>query len=108
MKHYGLTFACLMFAGCSAPDPAIKNQLGTIAASCILKSARTLDDGISPADTVAIGVMSDCQAQIDDYDKVRLGDKGGVYGQTVWANRHIGWSRQITSIVLKSRAEKRQ
>jgi hypothetical protein len=52
--------------------------------------------------------MSDCQAQIDDYDKVRLGDKGGVYGQTVWANRHIGWSRQITSIVLKSRAEKRQ
>ena len=52
--------------------------------------------------------MSDCQAQIDDCDKVRLGDKGGVYGQTVWANRHIGWSRQITSIVLKSRAEKRQ
>ena len=107
MKNYGLTFVCLMFAGCSLPDPAIKNQLGTIAASCILKSAKTLDDGISPADTVAIGVMSDCQSQINDYDEVRLGGKSGVFGQTVWANRHIGWSRQITAIVLKSRAEKR-
>ncbi len=108
MKYYGLTFLYLIFAGCSAPDLGIKNQLGTIAASCILKSAKTLDDGISPADTVAIGVMSDCQAQIDDYDNARLGGTSGVYGQTVWANRHIGWSRQITSIVLKSRAEKRQ
>ena len=84
------------------------NQLGVIAAKCIVDSARTLDDGISPADTVAIGIMSKCQKEIDAYDEVRLPSGAGfnIYATTVWNNRHIGWGRQITSIVLETRAEK--
>lgn len=108
MKYIIFTFLYLLLSGCAGPDPAVKNQLGTIAASCILKSAKSLDDGISPADTVAIGVMSDCQSQINAYDEVRLGSQAGIYGQTAWANRHIGWARQITAIVLKTRAENRR
>ena len=107
MKYCISIFVCFLFVGCAAPDPAVKNQLGMIATSCIVKSARALDDGISPADIVAIGVISDCQAQIDDYDEARVAKKATIFSETFWANRHIGWSRQITAIVLKSRAEKR-
>jgi hypothetical protein len=107
MKYYGLTFACLIFAGCSTPDPAIKNQLGTVAASCILKFATTLDDGISPADTVAIGVMSRCQTEINAYDEARLPQRDTAYGSGAWAGRNIGWIKQITSMVLEARAKRR-
>lgn len=102
----------MLVTGCATDrvqDKTNLNLLGTTAAKCIVDAAKVLDDGISPADTVAIGVMSKCQNEIDAYDNVRLPAGAGynVYATTVWNNRHTGWSRQITSIVLESRAAKK-
>jgi hypothetical protein len=85
-------------------------KLGVVVAECLLDNAAALDDGISPADTVAVGVISKCQSVIDAYDKVRLPSGAGinVYATTVWNNRHIGWMRQTTSIVLETRVSKKQ
>jgi hypothetical protein len=96
-----------------ATDTAENNEtmkrLGTNAAKCILDMAKTIDDGISPADTVAVGVMSKCKNEIDAYDEVRLPAGAGfnIYATTVWNNRHTGWNSQITSIVLETRAAKK-
>ncbi len=102
----------LFVSGCATDrvqDKSNMNLLGANAAKCIVDASKVLDDGISPADTVAIGVMSKCQNEIDAYDNVRLPAGAGfnVYATAVWNNRNIGWSKQITSIVLESRAAKK-
>ena len=105
-----LLSTAFLASGCASSDPVELNRLGTDATRCIVSAARTIDDGISPADTIAIGVMSKCQAEIDAYDEVRLPSGRGfnVYATAAWNNRNIGWMRQITSIVLEERAKKRR
>ena len=103
-----IILSILIFGCASQPSGYIDvNQLGVDAARCIVNSAEILDDGISPADTITVGIMSKCQQEIDAYDYARLPRGSSVYAVTVWNNRHIGWNRQITSIVLESRAKKR-
>ncbi len=91
----------------SADDPELK-RLGVDAASCILSSAKQLDDQISPADTIAVGVMSKCQSEINAYDTARLPSTNTAFGNAAWAARNTGWMRQITSIVLETRAAARR
>ncbi len=98
----------MLLFGCA--DTETKNRLGNAAANCIVSAARTMDDGVSPANTVAYGVMSRCQRQIDAYDSVRLPSGRGfnVHANAAWDNRHIGWMSQITAVVLEQRASNRQ
>jgi hypothetical protein len=91
----------------SANDPELK-RLGVSAASCILSSAKQLDDQISPADTIAVGVMSKCQSEINAYDTARLPSTNTAFGNAAWAARNTGWMRQITGIVLETRAAVRR
>jgi hypothetical protein len=101
----------LMFAavivGCATPTEEDRSKLAVKAAACIQNFARKLDDRISPADTIAVGVMSKCQAEINAFDEVRLPNIATAYGSGAWAGRNIGWMKQITSIVLEARAERR-
>jgi hypothetical protein len=85
-----------------------KNALGVEAARCLLTAVEKNDDGISPADTVALGLISSCQAQIDAYDNARVPDKSTHFGAAFWANRMNGWIKKATAIVLQSRVEKRR
>jgi hypothetical protein len=92
--------------GCATPTEEETNKLAASAATCIQNYARKLDDRISPADTIAVGVMSKCQEEINAFDEVRLPSKATAYGSGAWAGRNIGWMKQITSIVLEARAER--
>lgn len=98
----------LLVAGCASTET--KNRLADAAAACITSAAKTMDDGISPASTVAYGIMSKCQRQIDAYDAVRLPPGRGfnVYANAAWNNRSVGWIQQITAIVLEQRASNRR
>ncbi len=96
-----------VIAGCATPTKEDTNKLGVSAAACIQNYARKLDDRISPADIIAIGVMSKCQAEINAFDEVRLPSRATAFGSGAWAGRNIGWTRQITSIVLETRVERR-
>lgn len=91
----------------SADDPELK-RLGVSAASCILNNAKQLDDQISPADTIALGVMSKCQPEINAYDTARLPSTNTAFGNAAWAARNTGWMRQITGIVLETRVAARR
>jgi|LauGreDrversion4_2_1035121.scaffolds.fasta_scaffold408685_2 hypothetical protein len=112
IKLISIISAALVLSACASSEEKIidKNRLGTVAAKCILDASKSLDDGISPADTVALGVMSKCQNEIDAYDVARLPSGVGinVYATTAWNNRNIGWTKQITSIVLETRAKNRR
>ena len=95
-----------VIAGCATPTEEETNKLGVSAATCIRNYARKLDDRISPADTIAVGVMSKCQAEINAFDEVRLPSRATAFGSGAWAGRNIGWIKQITGIVLEARAER--
>jgi hypothetical protein len=101
-----LTSAALV-TGCAVQSKEDTFQLGVNAAGCIQRNARQLDDRISPADTIAIGIMSKCQREIDAYDEARLPSRATAYGSGAWAGRGVGWMRQITSIVLQTRTDSR-
>jgi hypothetical protein len=101
---YSLLLA--LVAGCATPTEEEINKLGASAANCVQNYARKLDDRISPADTISVGVMSKCQDEINAFDEVRLPSKATAYGSGAWAGRNIGWLKQITSIVLEARAER--
>jgi hypothetical protein len=105
--RYLLVTLAAFAAGCAVPSKEDAYQLGVNAASCIQRNARQLDDRISPADTIAIGIMSRCQEEINAYDQVRLPNRATAFGSGAWAGRSVGWMRQITSIVLQTRAESR-
>jgi hypothetical protein len=101
-------FLCisLLLVGCATVTNEEKHALGVATAKCLISASKRLDDGISPADTVAVGVISECQRQIDQYDEARVPDKGfTTFAQAFWANRMTGWIKQTTAIVLKQRVE---
>jgi hypothetical protein len=95
-----------VIAGCATPTEEETKKLGVSAATCIQNYARKLDDRISPADTIAVGVMSKCQAEINAFDEVRLPSQATAFGSGAWSGRNIGWMKQITSMVLEARAER--
>lgn len=73
---------------------------------CLVKQARALDDRISPADSVAIGVVAACQGEIDVYDKMRVQGAGTLFTNTFYKNRHIGWHKTGVMTVLNNRANR--
>ena len=99
--------ALIALSGCVSTET--KNRLGDEAAACIISAAKTMDDGISPANTVAYGIMSRCQQQIDAYDQARLPSGRGfnVYANAAWDGRNAGWMKQITAVVLQERASRK-
>lgn len=103
-----ILISAVALSSCASTET--KNRLGAAAASCITSAAKTIDDGISPASTVAYGIMSRCQRQIDAYDAVRLpaGVGFNVYATAAWNNRGAGWMQQITVIVLEQRARNKK
>lgn len=107
IRFAGTLIFSIFIAGCATPTNEDTHKLGASAAICIQTNARKLDDQISPADTIAVGVMSKCQAEINAFDEVRLPSRSTYFGSGAWAGRNIGWMRQITSIVLETRAERR-
>ncbi len=108
IKKISSVIVCVVFMGCATITPEQKNTLGVEAARCLLTAVEKNDDGISPADTVALGLISSCQVQIDAYDNARVPEKFTYFGATFWANRMNGWIKQVTAIVLQSRVEKRR
>ena len=106
---FTLILAFLLTLGGCGVSSETKNQLGNAAGACIVSASKILDDGISPADTVAYGVMSRCQRQIDAYDEARLPPGRGfnTFANAAWDNRNAGWIKQITAVVLQERAIKR-
>jgi hypothetical protein len=93
---------------CAAVSEEQKNTLGVVAAKCLLDAVEKNDDGIGPADTVAVGLISSCQKEIDAYDEARVPEKYTYFGEAFWANRMTGWMKQSTTFVLQARVGKRK
>jgi hypothetical protein len=70
---------------------------------CLARQAKFLDDKISPADSVAIGVAAACKKEIDIYDNMRVPNNGTIFANSFYANRHQGWHKSAVMAVLVSR-----
>lgn len=97
-----------VFVGCATTYTANEIDVAKNAvAQCMVKEARALDDMISPADSIAIGVAAACQKEIDIYDNMRVQGAGSIYRESFYRNRHIGWQKAAVMSVLTERRERR-
>jgi len=108
MKTIVIAASAFLLTSCATVSEDQKNALGVSAAQCLLNAINKNDDGISPADTVAIGLISSCQSEIDAYDEARVPNRYSTFGETFWAHRMKGWMKQATTLVLQSRADKKK
>lgn len=111
MKNTILFFFAFL-AACSAAPQKIqasseeKEDLIRKVVKCAISATKQLDDGISPANTVAAVVINNCRSEIDASDRA-IGAIGGKFELT-WEERKAKlWIDDISEIVLTERAKKK-
>ena len=93
-------------AGCVTSPSYTQDQLDVALKKvtiCLARQAKELDDKISPADSVAIGVAAACKSDIDIYDNMRVPNDGTYFANSFYLNRHIGWHKSAVMAVLLAR-----
>ena len=106
-KIIGLSFMLLYFlSACSLTPSYSQSQIDEglrLATQCLARQAKFLDDKISPADSIAIGVAAACKKEIDSYDNMRVPNNGTAFSNGFYTNRHQGWHKSAVLAVLVSR-----
>ncbi len=109
LQRIFLSIACLSVVGIGgcAQSPRYSSSEVSDGLSrvnqCLAKYAQALDDKISPADTVAVGVAAACRGEIDSYDNMRVPNNGTHFSNSFYANRHQGWHKSAVLAVLMAR-----
>ena len=99
-------FLPFLLSACSLTPSYSQSQIDEglrLATQCLARQAKLLDDKISPADSVAIGVTAACKREIDTYDNMRVPNNGTAFSNGFYANRHQGWHKSAVLAVLVSR-----
>jgi hypothetical protein len=106
-------FAALLLAGCAAQRPQLteqqRDQVNHDFVACLHAAANKLDDGISPASTVALGLRSLCNRELNAVGDAIIARAGGsLYAANVYQQRYEDeiFMREATTAVLIERANR--